>query len=248
VPALLYLALRRIFELFVLIARSRDRKELEILVLRHELSVLRRQAVPRYQPRDRALLAALSRALPRAWWSAFAVRPETLIRWHRSMVSRRWTYERRGPGRPRLDADLVALVLRLARENRAGVIGASSASSRSSDARSRRRRSAMCSALLGSRRRRAAAVPRGGSSSASRRRAWSRATSSPSRPWRCDGSTSCSSSNLRPAGCIWRLHQQPTRPVGRAAGAQPADRSGRAATSLAARAPRPRLEVQRGVR
>ena len=64
--AFLYLALRRIFELLVLLGRSRDRKELEILVLRHELSVLRRQTLrPRYEARDRALLAVLSRALPR---------------------------------------------------------------------------------------------------------------------------------------------------------------------------------------
>jgi len=59
-----------------------------------------------------------SRVLPRARWAgAFAVRPETLLRWHRRMVKRRWTYDRRGSGRPRLDADLVALVVRLAREN-----------------------------------------------------------------------------------------------------------------------------------
>jgi len=118
VPSFLYLALRRIFGLLVLLGRSRDHKELEILVLRHELSVLRRQAGrPRYEDRDRALLAALSGAVPRARWSAFAVTPETLLRWHRRMVKRRWIYASRGPGRPPLDGDLVALVLRLAREN-----------------------------------------------------------------------------------------------------------------------------------
>ena len=63
---LLYLGLRRVFELLILLSRSADRKELEILVLRHELSVLRRQAkTPRYGAADRALLAALSRTLPR---------------------------------------------------------------------------------------------------------------------------------------------------------------------------------------
>ncbi len=66
---------------------------------------------------DRALLAALSRALPRERWSAFAVTPETLLRWHRGIVKRRWTYERRARGRPPLDAERVALILRLAREN-----------------------------------------------------------------------------------------------------------------------------------
>ena len=62
----LYLALGRVLELVVLLGRSSERKEVEILVLRHELSVLRRQAArPRYVPRDRALLAAFSRVLPR---------------------------------------------------------------------------------------------------------------------------------------------------------------------------------------
>jgi putative transposase len=116
VPSFLYLALRRIFELLVLLGRSGDRKELEILVLRHELSVLRRQAGrPRYGDPDRVLLAALSGGLARPRWTAFAVTPETLLRWHRRMVKRRWTYDGRRPGRPALKADLVALVLRLAR-------------------------------------------------------------------------------------------------------------------------------------
>jgi putative transposase len=116
--SLSYLAFRWIFELLILLGRSRDRKEVEILVLRHELSVLRRQAGrPRYEPRDRVLLAALSRALPRGRWAMFAVTPETLMRWHRRLVTRRWTYLGRGPGRPRLEAELVTLILRLAREN-----------------------------------------------------------------------------------------------------------------------------------
>lgn len=66
---------------------------------------------------DRVLLAALSRALPRERWSAFAVKPETLLRCHRGIVKRRWTCARQGPGRPPLDAELVVLILRLAREN-----------------------------------------------------------------------------------------------------------------------------------
>lgn len=116
--SLAYLALRRVFGLVVLLGRSGERKEVEILVLRHELSVLRRHAGRvRYAPRDRALLAALSRVLPRARWSAFGVTPETLMRWHRAMVKRRWTYPCRVPGRPRLDAGLSELVVRLAREN-----------------------------------------------------------------------------------------------------------------------------------
>jgi putative transposase len=118
VHSLIYLGLCRMFELLVLLARSHDHRELEILVLRHELSVLRRQAgCARYESRDRALLAALSHALRRDRWSAFTVTPETLMRWHRRMVRRRWTYDGSGPGRPRLDANLVELILRLAREN-----------------------------------------------------------------------------------------------------------------------------------
>jgi hypothetical protein len=128
-PSFLFLALRRIFELLVLLGRSSDRKELEILVLRHELSVLRRQAGRlRYEDRDRVLLAALSGALPRVRWSAFAVTPETLLRWHRRMVKRRWTYDSRSPGRPPLDADLVALFCASRARTRAGVTAASSAS------------------------------------------------------------------------------------------------------------------------
>ena len=72
---------------------------------------------PIYRPADRALLAALSRLLPRGRWSSFPVTPETLLAWHRRLVKRRWTYPGRRPGRPRVDAETTALVLRLAREN-----------------------------------------------------------------------------------------------------------------------------------
>src|SRR6266498_3256903 len=112
-----YLALRRALELVLLCCRSADAKEIEILVLRHELAVLRRQHPrPRLQPTDRALLAALSRLLPRARWSVFLVQPETL-RWHRRMVRRRWTYPAAHMGRPPLPDDVQQLVVRLAREN-----------------------------------------------------------------------------------------------------------------------------------
>jgi putative transposase len=88
-----YLTLRRAFALILLCLRSAEAKEIQILVLRHELAVLRRQhPQPRLQPTDRALLAALSRLLPKARWSVFLVRPETLLRWHRRMVRRQWTY------------------------------------------------------------------------------------------------------------------------------------------------------------
>ncbi len=114
----LYVVVGRLLELFVLFARREGAKELEILVLRHELSILRRQVGrPRFEPHDRLLLAALSRVLPRHSWKAFSVRPETLLRWHRRMVARRWTYPHRQPGRPPISREVRELILRLAREN-----------------------------------------------------------------------------------------------------------------------------------
>ena len=95
-----------------------DDKDVEIAVLRHQLAVLRRQvARPRYAPTDRLILSTVARLLPRERWSAFLVTPATLLRWHRELVRRRWTYARK-PGVQRgLDPALVELVLRLAKEN-----------------------------------------------------------------------------------------------------------------------------------
>ena len=118
--SLAYLVVCRLFELMVLCCRSPGSKELEILVLRHELSILRRQPRrPQLQDADRVFLAALSRVLPRRDWSAFPVSPRTLLRWHQRLVARRWTYPHRRPGRPPVDRNLEALVVRLARENAA---------------------------------------------------------------------------------------------------------------------------------
>jgi hypothetical protein len=79
-------------------------KDLEILVLRHQLAVLRRQTPrPRPQSADRTLLAAVSRVLPRSRWSCFFVKPDTLLRWHRRLVAGAWTYPHRQIGRPPLD-------------------------------------------------------------------------------------------------------------------------------------------------
>jgi len=112
-----YLVVRNLFALVWLLARPRRSKELEILVLRHELAVLRRQARPTLTRADRALLAALSRSLPRPPWTGFPVKPETLLRWHRQLVARRWTYPHRKPGRPPLEPSLRTQILRLAHEN-----------------------------------------------------------------------------------------------------------------------------------
>jgi putative transposase len=113
-----YLALRRLLELMVLCWRSADAKQVEILVLRHQLAILRRQHPrPRLQPKDRALLAALSRLLPRRRWSILVVTPATLLRWHRRMVPRRWTYPAPGRGRPSVPQQAQTLIVRLATEN-----------------------------------------------------------------------------------------------------------------------------------
>lgn len=112
----LYWAFRRLLELVVLRLRSAQSKDIEILVLRHQLHVLAREGRPRLEMADRTLLAALSRVLPRADWRSFLVRPDTLLRWHRELVRRRWTYSR-GPGRPPIAAGLRELILRLAAEN-----------------------------------------------------------------------------------------------------------------------------------
>jgi putative transposase len=113
-----YLVVRNLFALVWLLGRPRRAKELEILVLRHELAILRRQAPrPRPTPADRALLAVLSRSLPQTAWAAFSFKPETRLRWHRQLIARRWTYSQRRPGRPPLERSLRELILRLAREN-----------------------------------------------------------------------------------------------------------------------------------
>src|SRR5664279_1743698 len=99
--------------------RDEQAKDLEILVLRHQLRVLQRTASPpRLRAIDRVLLAAASRAIPRDRWVAFLVTPSTLLRWHRELVRRKWTYRKTGrPGRPPIDPEVRALILRLAREN-----------------------------------------------------------------------------------------------------------------------------------
>jgi putative transposase len=116
--SLVYVIVCRLFELVVLLGRRERSKEVEILVLRHELSILRRQADrPRFELSDRLLLAALSRLLPRRSWHAFIVRPETLLRWHRRLVANHWTYPHRRPGRLPIAGEVRELVVRLVREN-----------------------------------------------------------------------------------------------------------------------------------
>jgi putative transposase len=130
VLSFVYWSLRRLLELVVLRRRSEREKEIEILLLRHQLRVLQRQvARPQLTQADRALLAAFSRVLARrAWRRSLFVTPATLIRWHRELVARRWTYPHRRPGRPPTRAEVRELVVRWRGRTQAGATGASRAS------------------------------------------------------------------------------------------------------------------------
>lgn len=115
--SVLYLLLCRL--LGVVVQRSDESsKDVEIAVLRHQFKVLRRQVRrPSFRPTDRSFLAAAARLLPRERWGSFLVTPQTLLRWHRELARRKWTYRSRRPGRSSIDPEVRDLVLRLAREN-----------------------------------------------------------------------------------------------------------------------------------
>jgi transposase InsO family protein len=119
--SVVYLLVRCLLGCLTVLARHRVSKDAELLVLRHENAVLRRQVGRvRYEPGDRLWLAALSRLVPRRrWGEAFPVTPATLLAWHRRLVARKWDYtsRRRGPGRPSTATAIRKLVIRIAKEN-----------------------------------------------------------------------------------------------------------------------------------
>jgi hypothetical protein len=115
---LVYLIFIKLLGAIALLLRSDVSKDAEILVLRHQLAVLRRQvARPRPSWADRALICALTRLLPKTRRAGLIVTPGTLLRWHADLVKRRWTYKRTTPGRPPTQPTTCTLVLRLAAEN-----------------------------------------------------------------------------------------------------------------------------------
>jgi transposase InsO family protein len=114
----LYRLVRRVFEAVRVYRLDAAAKCAEILVLRHQLIVLRRQVVrPRFSWSDRAFIALLAGLVPRERWGSFLITPETILGWHRSLLKKRWTYPHRQPGRPSLANETVELICRLAREN-----------------------------------------------------------------------------------------------------------------------------------
>ena len=245
VVSFVYLAFVSLLKLLTRRGRRVNVKDVELLVLRHQLEILRRRDKrPKLRPSDRVLMAAAGRVLPPARRHGLLVTPQTLLRWHRELVRRRWTYPSARPGRPSIDANTRDLVLRLARENPRWGISASPVSSTSSAWRSRRARFAVCSHAPASDPRPDARGPPGESSYGRRRRASSPATSSASRPRCCAATTSCSSLSCRPAASTSAASPRtPRRPLGHPAGAQPLPR--RSIRRREVPDPRPRRQVRR---
>ncbi|GAA1287835.1 hypothetical protein Psi02_70210 [Planotetraspora silvatica] len=127
-----YMIVRFMLAAVVVVVRGDVSKDVDLLVLRHENAVLRRQIKrARYEPADRMWLAALARMIPRRRWAqVFGVTPDTLLRWHRRLAARRWTYPSRArAGRPQTRASITRLVVAMARRILGGDTGGSRANS-----------------------------------------------------------------------------------------------------------------------
>ena len=173
---LVYLLMVRLFGWLALLARSDTSKDLEILVLRHEVAVLRRQvACPKPDWADRAIIAALARLLPKRLRLHRIVTPGTMLAWHRRLVKSKWTYPNT-TGRPPIPEEIRKLVKRLARQNPRWGTGASKANSSALVTASARERSAGSWPQPGSRPHHEGRHRTGGSSWPPRRPGSSRAT------------------------------------------------------------------------
>ncbi len=203
-----FLLVRCLLSCLTVLTRGRASNDAELLVLRHENAVLRRQiSRVRYEPGDRLWLAAMSRLVPRRrWGEVFAVTPATLLAWHRRLVTRKWDYmSRRRPGRSSTAAAIRKLVIRMATENPRGGTGGCRVSWSGSATRSRRPQCGGSCMTPGSTPRPAAAA-RPGSNSSPRRPA---ASSPPiSSTW-----TPCCSTASTPSYRHRARH--PPRPPGR---------------------------------
>jgi hypothetical protein len=126
----LYQAFCRVFQLIRLSCRTDTDLAIELVMLRHEVAVLRRQVhPPMLDPADRALLAGLARLLPRQGLGRFFVQPALLLRWHRDLVAKRWTYPHGRPGRPAIPAEPLRSFSSWRRTTRPGATGVSKVSS-----------------------------------------------------------------------------------------------------------------------
>jgi hypothetical protein len=115
---LLYRLVRVVLDLLVLRGRQDRSKDAEILALRHQLAVLHRQVPrPQFEPVDRMFLSALARVLGRDRWTVSLMKPDTLLRWHRRLITKPWTYPHRQPGRPCTAAATRQTIIRFAHEN-----------------------------------------------------------------------------------------------------------------------------------
>jgi hypothetical protein len=146
VLSFLYRLVHRTFGLLGLAGRDTFAKDAEILVLRHQVAVLRRQVGrARFTWSDRALIALLAGLIPRERWTAFLVTPKTILDWHRRLVARRWTYPHRRSGQPSRERETVDLIVRFARKIPGGDTYALSENYESSASPCPRRASPPCS-------------------------------------------------------------------------------------------------------